>query len=666
MALIKGYNQGADISLLDVRYRYSQPDENGKWGPDWLYTIYRDNKTGKKSHQVIQKPTYEYFVAKDNVPLYHNLLFIEKEKVNPIEVPFNTLLRDIAERVGKSQFYYDNLSNRNRAANMLLHTEFNIFNSDMHIEDNFRYRFDKQYTNTPIMPLSKAYFDIEADTINMVGDFPEMGECPINAVSYIFGNKVTSFLLRNPDNPLIEQFEKSIGPNLFNELNEFIIHNVGGAEQAEKFHVDQLQYEFVFYDDEIDLITDLFRLININEPDFLLAWNMAFDIPYIIERLKQLGYDPADILCHPSFEQGYRVAEYYIDERHKNEYEARGDRYDISSHTVFMDQLIQFASRRKGQAKFPNFKLDTAGSLICKVRKLDYSHITTDLAKLPYLDYKTFVFYNIMDTIVQKCIEEKEADVDYIYMKCLTNNTRYDKGHRQTVYLTNRATKHFWEEGFVIGNNLNRNAESLKFEGALVGDPTHNSDYSKVRLYNQVLNIAMNLLDFDYKSLYPSCALQDNMSPNTIIAKIEIDNPVFEKENPFNYPVEWSDMKDADLKHIYVRGGNFMNDIISENIIETCSRWFHYASFMEWLEDFKYYFENIEYPHHIMNRDKLFDTVPAKKQLFTVVNDDGVDHSKPQLFSDWDIDKDGKPQLFTYMPGKINYGVYLDKIGGLK
>lgn len=652
MELIKGYKEGSDISLLDVRYRYPRPDENGKWSKDWMYTIFRDNKTGKKKHRIITEPDYEYFMAKDNVALRHNLLFIERNKVDNIVVPFNNLLKDIAERTNNTQFYYDNISNGNRKGNMELHTLFNVFNSDMHIEDNFRYRFDKTYTNSPIIPLSKGYFDIEADTIDMVGDFPEMGECPINAVSYIFGNKVTSFLLRNPDNPLIQEFEDSIGPELFNELNDFIIKNVGGMKQAKKFNVDNLQYEFVFYDDEISLIHDLFRLINTNEPDFLLAWNMAFDIPYIIERLIRLGYDPADIMCHPSFEKEYRVAEYYIDERHKNEYEARGDKYDISSHTVFIDQLIQFASRRKGQAKFPNFKLDTAGSIICKVRKLDYSHITTDLSKLPYLDYKTFVFYNIMDTIVQKCIEEKETDIDYIYTKCLTNNTRYDKGHRQTVYLTNRATKEFWNDGFVIGNNLNRNAPSFKFEGALVGDPTHNSDYSKVKLYDQILNIAMNMVDFDFKSLYPSCALQDNMSPNTIVAKIEIDHAIFKNENPFNKPVESDGLdkiKDADTKRIYVRGGNYIDDLISENVIEFCNRWLHYASFMEWLEDFKYYFENIEYPVHVQNPYRLFNKAPNKMRLFT----------------EWDKEKDGN-RLFIVQPKSLDYSHYLNKIGGFK
>ena len=36
MSIIRGYPDNSDISLLDVRYRYPKPDENGKWRNDWL------------------------------------------------------------------------------------------------------------------------------------------------------------------------------------------------------------------------------------------------------------------------------------------------------------------------------------------------------------------------------------------------------------------------------------------------------------------------------------------------------------------------------------------------------------------------------------------------------------------------------------------------------
>ena len=137
-----------------------------------------------------------------------------------------------------------------------------------------------------------------------------------------------------------------------------------------------------------------------------------------------------------------------------------------------------------GAAHYIN--LDTAADIITRgaVRKLDYSHITTNLTELPYLDYKTFVFYNIMDTIAQKCIEMTVEDIDYIFATAVNNDTRYSKCHRQTVYLTNRGAKEFMNDGFVMGNNANRGSDppTTKFPGAFVANPKKLNDYSKQRI----------------------------------------------------------------------------------------------------------------------------------------------------------------------------------------
>ena len=628
--LLKGYPKGSDITILNCFYnKPSKNEETGKKEDDFLTVLFRDNKTGKKKHQVVTKPTYEYFISKET-PDYP-LLFIEKDKVDSHIVPFNQVVKDIAEQTGNQEYFYNNISNGNWAANKELHTLYNVFNSDQDICDNFRFRFGKYYTNSHI-PLVKSYFDIEVDGINAVGDFPMMGECPINAVSYIYKNQVYSFLLRNPDNPLVEEFEKSIDGNLMKELDDFIIENVGGPKKTKRYGLDSLEYNFIFFDEEIKLIQDLFALINTQEPDFLLAWNMAFDIPYIMERLKALGYNPRDIIAHPSFGYGSRsVADYFIDEQHGVIYEARGDNYSISSHTVYLDQLIHFASRRKGQAAFPDFKLDTAGSIIAGVRKLDYSHITTRLAELPYLNYKVFVFYNIMDTIVQKCIEEKTQDIDFVFNKCLINNTRYEKCHRQTVYLINRATKSFDNDGFIIGNNQNRHTQAVPFPGALVGDPLNNSDYSKLKHHGQTLNIIDNSADFDYKSLYPNDDTYFNMAPNTQEGKIIIDHQVHNLENPFNM-------------EFYDRGGQFIQDFVSYNFIEFCRRWFNFPSFREWLEDLQEYCVKINPYPIITDPTRAFFTYEA-------------DHINAFAY----IDEPVQRAFMTY-PDKLDYSNYLNKI----
>ena len=49
------------------------------------------------------------------------------------------------------------------------------------------------------------------------------------------------------------------------------------------------------------MLVHLFQLIHKLKLDFIGIWNISFDIPYIYDRLKVLGIDPADVMCHPDF-----------------------------------------------------------------------------------------------------------------------------------------------------------------------------------------------------------------------------------------------------------------------------------------------------------------------------------------------------------------------------
>ena len=68
------------------------------------------------------------------------------------------------------------------------------------------------------------------------------------------------------------------------------------------------------------------------------------------------------------------------------------------------------------------------------------------------------------------------------------------------------------------------------------------------------------------------------IAPNTQIGKIEIENQVYDKENPFEYDK-------------YCRGAQFLQDLYSDNYIEFAERWFHLAGFKEMLEDMDEYFK---------------------------------------------------------------------------
>lgn len=506
--MIKGRQQGDNITLVNTMF-YRRTDPRDNKFKEFLTLIYKDCDTGLKYKEEIIDPDYEYFVINPDKRVNYPRLFAPKSDVESVIVPYKDLEKDIAKRVGMTEYFYENIRNGNRSENRKLHMHPDIFNSDMNIEDHYRYRFGKMYKNEPCK-ITKSFFDIEVDSINMVGDFPQPGECPVNAITLILQEQqeVYTFLLRNKNNPQIGEFEKSVQDgSIFPELEAFIVEKVGGPEMAEKYNI-HFKYNFLFYDeeDEINLIKDLFNAINAFKPDFALAWNMSFDIPYMIARIRNLGYNPEDIMCSEDFKN--KIAEYYVDERMKSEFAERGDFALISAYTVYLDQMIHFASRRKGQSKFISFTLDFIGEAIAKVKKLDYKHITTNIAELPYKSFKTFVFYNIMDTIVQHCIEHMTGDIDYVFSKCNMNNTRYSKAHRQTVYLTNRGIKEFYntDDGYIMGNNVNKfnQKPDTKFPGAFVADPVKVNNYSRLSIYGRLVDIFDNLDDFDYASLYPS------------------------------------------------------------------------------------------------------------------------------------------------------------------
>lgn len=497
------YPEGSDITIMNCYYQYPKYTEGRKEEEDHLVLVYKDNKTSINKYRVIDKPDYTFYRLKQGIPIpNYNQLFVEKDKVEPVTVPFVKLEATIADSVGKLDEYKYNLMNHNKAGNRIFHTEPSIFFSDVNIEDHYRFKFANNYTND-VCKITKGFFDIEADIINVPpGRFVQPGECPINCVSY-FDEKsdtVFTFILRDERNPLIQEFENKFISGQFGwkEIHNFIVEAVGGEEAAEKNFLMNTKFNLSFFDVELDLLRALFSTIHRCSPDFCEGWNSSgFDIPYIIQRIYNLGEFPENIMCDPSWK--LKIVKHMIDQRNINDPAERGDFTFISGTVTFMDQYIQYASKRKAKmGSYKSLKLDDIGELEAHVHKLDYSHITHKIAELPWLDFQTFVLYNIMDTVVQKCIENKTQDLEYIFTKCLVNNTSYRKGHRQTTYLINRMANDWYKMGYIIGNNVNKdNEKPPKFLGALVGNPDNTNDYSKLKINGRTVWLCDNLIDYD-------------------------------------------------------------------------------------------------------------------------------------------------------------------------
>ena len=96
MSFIRGYQDGANISLLNVIYHKPVKNENGKYGKDSLDIVFKDMDTMEKKVQHIESPSYTYWITNEGVPVDYWKMFIEKDKVHPIECKYSEVKKSIA------------------------------------------------------------------------------------------------------------------------------------------------------------------------------------------------------------------------------------------------------------------------------------------------------------------------------------------------------------------------------------------------------------------------------------------------------------------------------------------------------------------------------------------------------------------------------------------
>ena len=510
---ILGSFNAKDKLLLNVYYSKGNKDL-----PDVCTFVYKDTSTGEKRMMEIEHPLMKMWVVKDEfredsfypetVPRKRcdEWLFPAREVLSQILKVASPQMKAYVKWCRETGNYY--------SMNKLHHTPC-VLGSDFPYENQFRIEWLLHYAQKDLdMTITKQYLDIEVDSIDVRG-MPEEGNCPINAITIVDQEMMTSFtfLLRNDKNPQIAEFEANI--------NSFIAecHNAFDASYG------KLDYKIFMFDDELELIRQTFRLINTLKRDFLLIWNLSFDIPYIIDRLVYLGEDPIEYMCHPDFKYPYC----WFRKDHRNfDFKTKKDIFRLASYTIFQDQMINYAKVRKGQAELPSMKLNSIAKSELDDEKLDYSD-EANIKTLPYVDYKKFVMYNIKDVLLQYGIERKVKDLEAIFQRAYDNATDYDSIFSQTIFLKNRVFLDYYRElDLIQGNNINikydvksddERAEtkdtdqdyeldadgepdytrpiSKGFEGALVGNPMNNCHEGKMIYGKKSMFVFDYVIDFD-------------------------------------------------------------------------------------------------------------------------------------------------------------------------
>ena len=602
------------LMLVNMLYTYGNKSNNYT---DILYIVYRDLRTGEKKLKTISKPEIEIYFTKEEYRDYdYNKVYIELEKTYKVQCPIRNVVWTIANEAGPS--YKSTLKSLvetgNRKDMSLINKYPYVFGSDLDCESYYRVYWLQNYDNELIKPLTKAYFDIEVDTINIAG-FPNMGECPINVISLVdeTTESVYVYMLNNPDNPQIAEFIDNIN-DVINEWHDMFDDMYG-----------KLKYNTYIFDDERKLIRAFFDTVNILKPDFLMGWNIfGFDIPYIIERCKVLGMDPSEVMTHPDFTT--KVCK-FTEDKLNFDVKDKSDRLELSSYTKYIDHMRLYAATRKGRTELGSYSLNHVGKIEIGDEKIDYSE-EANIKTFPYVNYKLFITYNIKDVLLEKGIENKTSDLESLYVRSYMNCTAYDKVFKQTFMLRRRVFYEYLCENCIQGNNVNvYNTEKYAFPGAVVANPLLNN-HTGVSLFGAPsMFIFDDCIDFDFSAMYPNTMVAFNIERNTMIGKLTIPefttetyDHIYTDDGVYSYLGDSDDEEDEDeeVTEVYDAGKDFIESYLSGDILSIGSRWFNLPSYDKIHEDFKNKFN--PKPRKKMRITKLIDKF--KDMVHIILGDD--------------------------------------------
>jgi DNA polymerase elongation subunit (family B) len=463
------------------------------------------NEAGEKVHKTAPAPLY---------------FFVQKEGGE-----FKTIFGDEAKRVDCTQFgeYREKIENYKSM-------EMSLFESDVPIETKF---IVNEYLGQELKvpKFNIHYIDIEVHSDEGFPK-PEDANFPIVIIT-IWSTKHNKFFVFTEKDFDTTPMEK---------------------EHKEEF----VKY---VYPKESDLLKAFVTFIYEEHPDIISGWfSNAFDIPYIINRIKKiLGEKWAKRLSPLGIikEREFNVSPTKVEKR----YEIAGisllDMLEVYQNYTFSDR--------------ENYKLGyiTKLELGDGFTKKEYAGSIADFYTQ---DWQGYAEYNIQDTRLLRLLEDKLGYIKLLITFCYGCRIPFDFYQKTTKILDGAFIAELTKEGIVLPD-VNRALIDSTYPGGFVKEP--------------IRGIHDWVISFDATSLYPSIMMGWNISPETktaVFNKRTIENLVkaleggrYDEED-ITYRGKVMTVKDfidhvlhVEIKTINKEDGGF-HTIINGDIVENVNR----------------------------------------------------------------------------------------------
>lgn len=271
--------------------------------------------------------------------------------------------------------------------------------------------------------------------------------------------------------------------------DKFIVFAFGGkwSEENSELSSELLdKTKVIICRSEQDLLEQFLKFWQAFTPDVVTGWNTEFfDIPYIHNRLLNLGFDVKKLSPW----------------RHvllKEIQTTRGTEQSLFIAGISSLDYLPMYRKRKVQ---DSYRLDNIAEIELGQKKLDYTEVT-GLHQLYKTNFQKYIDYNIQDVNLVKLLDEKlgliDAQFALGYMACL-NAEEASSPVRMWDALIN---KELFAKNQIVPYHARTDASNRTIPGGYVKEP-HVGKHGWC-------------VSFDLNSLYPHLIMQYNISPETL------------------------------------------------------------------------------------------------------------------------------------------------------
>jgi DNA polymerase elongation subunit (family B) len=259
--------------------------------------------------------------------------------------------------------------------------------------------------------------------------------------------------------------------NIENLINEYL---------ATK-NYDPIEFSYVYYKSEYDMLYTFFNKW-IQKMPLITGWNFtSFDWAYMVNRCRKLSIDPA--VASPS-----------------NKLVGRDE---LPLHRVVVDYLEIYKKWDRVVFK-ENNTLDYVAKQATGLGKIKYNGTLMDLYESDFMKY---IYYNAIDSILVRLIDEKIATMDAFLKLGKITKCECIRVFSPISMTEAVLSREYYKRGKVFPLQDKRKPTKVEYEGAFVFEP-------KKGIYEWVAS-------FDFASLYPSIMRQWNMSPENYLGKTD-------------------------------------------------------------------------------------------------------------------------------------------------